>query len=29
VSTDMLNKHYDARSKEQEREGRKQYLDLM
>lgn len=29
VSVDVLNKHYDARSKEQEREGREQYLDLL
>lgn len=29
VSVEVLNKHYDARSKEQEREGRKQFLDLM
>lgn len=29
VSVEVLNKHYDARSKEEEREGRKQYLDMM
>jgi len=29
VSVEVLNKHYDARTKEKEREGRKQYLDLM
>lgn len=27
VSVDVLNKHYDARTKEKERQGRKQYLD--
>jgi len=29
VSVDVLNKHYDARTKEQERQGRKEYLDLL
>ncbi|MDL0124689.1 MULTISPECIES: tyrosine-type recombinase/integrase [Halobacterium] len=29
VSVEVLNKHYDARSKEQEREGREQFLDLL
>jgi site-specific recombinase XerD len=29
VSVDVLNKHYDARSKEEERQGRKQHLDLL
>ena len=29
VSVEVLNKHYDARTKEKEREGRKQYLDLL
>jgi hypothetical protein len=29
VSVEVLNKHYDARTKEKEREGREQYLDLL
>lgn len=29
VSVEVLNKHYDARSKEQERQGRKEFLDLL
>jgi site-specific recombinase XerD len=29
VSVEVLNKHYDARRKEQERQGRKEYLDLL
>lgn len=29
VSVDVLNQHYDARSKEKERQGRKEYLDLL
>ena len=29
VSVSVLNKHYDARTKEQERQGRKEYLDLL
>jgi site-specific recombinase XerD len=29
VSVDVLNKHYDARTKEKAREGREQYLELL
>lgn len=29
VSVEVLNKHYDARTKEEERQGRKEFLDLM
>jgi site-specific recombinase XerD len=29
VSVDVLNKHYDARSKEQERQGRREFIDLL
>jgi hypothetical protein len=29
VSVAVLNKHYDARTKEGEREGRKEYIDLL
>jgi hypothetical protein len=29
VSVEVLNKHYDARKKEQERQGRKEFLDLL
>lgn len=29
VSVDVLSKHYDARTQEQERQGRKEYLDLL
>jgi len=29
VSVEVLNKHYDARTKEKERQGRKQYLDSL
>lgn len=29
VSVDVLDKHYDARTKEQERQGRRQYIDLL
>jgi len=29
VSVSVLDKHYDARTKEQEREGRKEYIDLL
>jgi site-specific recombinase XerD len=29
VSVEVLNKHYDARTKEEERQGRRQHLDLM
>jgi integrase len=29
VSVEVLNKHYDARTAEEERQGRKQYLDLL
>lgn len=29
VSVEVLNKHYDARTKEQERQGRRQYIDLL
>lgn len=29
VSVSVLTKHYDARTKEQERQGRKEYLDLL
>jgi hypothetical protein len=29
VSVEVLSKHYDARSKEQERQGRKEYLELL
>lgn len=29
VSVEVLNKHYDARTKEQERQGRKEFLDLL
>ena len=29
VSVEVLNKHYDARTKEQEQQGRKEYVDLL
>jgi hypothetical protein len=29
VSVSVLNKHYDARKKEESREGREKFLDLM
>lgn len=29
VSVEVLNKHYDARKKEQERQGRKEFFDLL
>jgi hypothetical protein len=29
VSVEVLEKHYDARTQEEQREGRKQHLDLL